>query len=165
MPVSPHAHDSRVRVVARPKAGTGKAPIVIDVLLLANRASYRLIDVDVDGSRFVRDSYKQFDRTLTSPGEGYPYLVSRLRKKLDRGTAERDAGADSAAMADPNTDASPPSDEPAFPKPAPKPPTPPFPWFPVALGSGVTLAFGLWLGRRSRKGKPPGTERDANPRS
>jgi ABC-type transporter MlaC component len=162
-PALTHSRDTRVRVLARPKGDPGQVPIVIDTFFLANRAPYRLVDVDVDGSRLARGYYKQFDRTLTSPGEGYAYLVSRLRKKVDRGAAARDVDAEAQTSAAEEVDAAPPLDAPT-PEPAAKPPPPrSFPWLPVVLGGVAAVGVGVWIGRRGRASKRGRAREDGTP--
>ena len=153
-PAGTHGRDARVRVITRPKNDSSKTPLVFDTFFFANRPPYRLVDIDKEGSRLSRTYYKQFDRTLTSPGEGYPSLVSRLRKKLERGAnareADADANADAATATE--TDAAGPMDKPPL-EAAPKPQSAGFPWLPVTLVGAATLALGVFLGRRSRTSK------------
>jgi ABC-type transporter MlaC component len=159
-PAVTHGRDARVRVFARPKSDPSQAPIVVDTFFLANRAPYRLVDVDVDGSRLARNHYKQFDRTLRTPGEGYVYLVSRLRKKVEKSPAAREVDADLPAAADDEPDAAPASNAPAS-KPTATPPTHSVPWLPIALGGAATVAVGAWFARRHYREK--GEQRIARP--
>lgn len=147
-PAVTHARDARVRVLVRPKSDPAKIPIVVDTFFLANRAPYRLVELDVDGSRLARSYYKQFDHALTNPGEGYPFLVSRLRKKLDRGATARELDAEPPAAEDETDAAAPPSDAPE-PEPTVNRPVSGLPWGSIALGGVALLVVGVWLGRRS----------------
>ena len=153
-PAVTHGRDARVRVITRPKNDPSKTPLVFDTFFFANRPPYRLVDIDKEGSRLSRTYYKQFDRTLTTSGEGYPSLVSRLRKKLERGANAREVDADTETATEPppETDAAAPADKLPL-EAAPKPPAATFPWLPVTLVGAVTLALGVFLGRRGRKPK------------
>jgi ABC-type transporter MlaC component len=152
-PAVTHSHDTRVRVLVRPKGDPGSVPVVVDTFILPNHVPYRLVDVDVDGSRLARSYYKQFDRTLTSPGEGYTYLVSRLHKKVDKPTTERETDAGAQTTANDEVDAAPPLDA-QTPAPAAKPPPRAFPWLPVALGGVAAVVLGIWIGRLRRPHLP-----------
>jgi ABC-type transporter MlaC component len=160
-PAVTHARDARVRVFARPKGEPSKAPIVLDAFFLANHPRYRLVDIDVGGSRLARSYYKQFDRALTNPGEGYAYLVSRLRKKVDRRASARDGDADARTDSDDESDAAPLPDTPE-PEPKMNPTVRSVPWLPIALGGAAAVAVGVWLGRRGRASS--GAPRDGTTR-
>jgi ABC-type transporter MlaC component len=149
-PAVAHGKDARVRVLVRPKSDPAKAPRVVDTFFLANRAPYRLVELDVDGSRLARGYYKQFDHALTNPSEGYAFLVSRLRKKIDRGATVREIDAEPSPTAEDEMDAAPPSDAPE-PEPTVSRPASGFPWVPFGLVGVATRAVGIWLGRRWRK--------------
>ena len=150
-PAVTHGRDARVRVITRPKNDPSKTPLVLDTFFFAHQPPYRLVDIDKEGSRLSRTYYKQFDRTLTAPGEGYLSLVARLRKKLERGANAREGDADAeTATEPPETDAAAPADKPPL-EAAPKPQAAGFPWLPVTLVGAATLALGVFLGRRGRK--------------
>jgi ABC-type transporter MlaC component len=159
-PAVAHARDARVRVLVRPKSDPAKAPIVVDAFFLANHAPYRLVELDVDGSRLARGYYKQFDHALTNPSEGYAFLVSRLRKKLDRGATAKEIDAETPPTAEDETDAAPPSDAPDLEHSGNPPPASSPPWGPIALGGAALLAVGVWLGRRSHEAKKSRSQED-----
>jgi hypothetical protein len=153
-PAVPHTQEIRVRVIARPRDGVG-ATETIDLFFLPRRTPYKLVDVRSGSSRITHSRYKQYDHWLTSPGQGYPYLVSRLRKPAEReASAPREAEAPSPTTDE--TDAA-PDDSPEDTSdlaPAPAPAVQEdrgISWWKLTLGGALLLALGVWLGRLRRK--------------
>ena len=54
----------------------------VDYVILANGDKYRVIDIVTEGSSMTKNYYDQFHRMLTTAGQGYPYVVQKLRDKI-----------------------------------------------------------------------------------
>ncbi len=152
-PAVVHNGDARVRVVPKEKGSAGPGPGVIGLFFLANRSPpYRIVDANIFKRRVSVEEYREVDRLLSTPGEGYAALVRALRLKARPSEGPRDASAsppDAAAEAGDEAD-----DEPAEAPPPPPPPEKPkdsgLPWGKLVLGAIVLLAIGVAVGRAAR---------------
>jgi phospholipid transport system substrate-binding protein len=62
-------------------------PVVqIDYLVAgpANTGPYHVVDIVTENSSMVTNYYRDFHRFLTTPGQGYDYLVQKLKDKITR---------------------------------------------------------------------------------
>lgn len=149
--------DLRVRVVARAKDGASQE--TIDLFFTRN-PPYKLVEESsAETGKITHKHYKQYDRYLTNPDEGYPFLVSKLRKHPKEPYGTRGAPAPTAAVPE-EPDAAPPPELPedsSSPAPAPKVVAPReagAAWWKLTLGGALLLGAGFWLGRLGRKTQP-----------
>ena len=146
--------DAWVRVIARPKTGVDPTQ-KIDLFFLPNRPPYRLVDETSQAGKLASKRYKQYDKWLTTRDEGYPYLVVKLGKPLER-EASAPASPASTAAAEPDAEApdAPDAFEEDSSPPAPVPTTPAessSSWWKLGLGGALLFAVGVGLGRLRKK--------------
>ncbi len=72
----------KVRTMAKAKDKPREPPVQIDYMILGNGDAYRVVDVMSEGSSMTKNYYTQFHKMLTTPGQGYPYVVKKLREKV-----------------------------------------------------------------------------------
>lgn len=60
----------------------GEAPFHVDYVVARDAGGLRVVDVVIEGSSMVKNHFDQYDKMLDDPAQGYPHLVSRLRKKI-----------------------------------------------------------------------------------
>ncbi|MBX3189461.1 MAG: ABC transporter substrate-binding protein [Labilithrix sp.] len=75
---------SKIRTEAKSKAEEKKRepPVQVDYMVLSNGDQHLTIDIITEGSSMTKNYYDQFHRMLTTPGQGYPYIVQRLKQKI-----------------------------------------------------------------------------------
>ena len=72
-----------VRTQAQSKTNVREAPVQLDYVVEGSpNGPYHVVDIVAENSSTVTNYYRQFHRFLTTPGQGYPYLVEKLRKKI-----------------------------------------------------------------------------------
>lgn len=59
-------------------------PVLIDYVILSRGSNYKVVDIVTEGSSMTKNYYDQFHRMLTTPGQGYPYLVKKLQDKINK---------------------------------------------------------------------------------
>jgi hypothetical protein len=154
--------DARVRVALRQKGSTDPSKGL--ELFLTKTPPFKLIDLEMARVQFTRNQYKQMDRTLTNPSEGYRGLVARLKKKTERDASVPEAGAWpsepddvepelDAAPSGPALDAAPGEPPPLAPAPS-SPSSTELPWVKIALGAALVFGIGVGLGRARGKAGP-----------
>jgi len=80
--------DIVVRTQAQSKTNVREAPVQLDYVIEGSpNGPFHVVDIVAENSSTVTNYYRQFHRFLTTPGQGYPYLVEKLKKKI----AELDA--------------------------------------------------------------------------
>lgn len=75
---------AKIRTMAKAKDNPREPPVQIDYMIQASGDTYRIVDVHSEGSSMTKNYYTQFHRMLTTPGQGYPYVVQKLRSKVDK---------------------------------------------------------------------------------
>ncbi len=83
------AHDlgngrSRIRTVAKENLAPQQPVIRVDYVVLSSNEQHRVIDVVTEGSSMTTNYYRQFHRMLTTPDEGYAFMVKKLEAKIAR---------------------------------------------------------------------------------
>jgi ABC-type transporter MlaC component len=73
---------TRVRTEASSKLKPRDPPVQIDYIVQGTAATYRVVDVLTEGSSLTKNYYDQFHRMLTTPDQGYAYIVKKLNDKL-----------------------------------------------------------------------------------
>ena len=81
---------SRIRTSAKSKEKPRDPAVQVDYVILGSGSTYKVIDIVTEGSSMTKNYYDQFHRMLTTPGQGYSYLVQKLRDKI---AAKEKAGA------------------------------------------------------------------------
>src|SRR6185312_16690318 len=80
--------DIVVHTQAQSKTNVREAPVQLDYVIEGSpNGPFHVVDIVAENSSTVTNYYRQFHRFLTTPGQGYPYLVEKLKKKI----AELDA--------------------------------------------------------------------------
>jgi len=73
---------SKIRSEAKSKEKPRDPAVQVDYVILGNGDRYRVIDIVTEGSSMTKNYYDQFHRMLTTAGQGYPYLVQKLKDKV-----------------------------------------------------------------------------------
>jgi phospholipid transport system substrate-binding protein len=73
---------SKIRTEAKSKAKPRDPAVQVDYLIMGASNRYKVIDIVTEGSSMTKNYYDQFHRMLTTPGQGYPYLVKKLKAKI-----------------------------------------------------------------------------------
>jgi len=75
--------DVRVRTSNKSRTKAREAPYTIDYVVIEGAGgSYRVVDIVTEGSSLVKNYYEQFHKMLGTPGQGYPYIATKLNEKL-----------------------------------------------------------------------------------
>jgi phospholipid transport system substrate-binding protein len=72
----------RVRTEATNKLKPRDPPVQIDYVIVGAAGSYRVVDIITEGSSLTKNYYDQFHRMLTTPDQGYAYIVKKLNDKI-----------------------------------------------------------------------------------
>jgi ABC-type transporter MlaC component len=73
---------AKVRTEAKSKASVRDAPLQVDYVIMSAGDRYKAVDIVTEGSSMTKNYYDQFTRMLTTPSQGYPYLVQKLKDKI-----------------------------------------------------------------------------------
>lgn len=74
---------TKVRTEAKNKAKPRDPAYLVDyVIVEQDGGKYRVVDIITEGSSMTKNYYDQFHRMLTTPGQGYPYIVQKLKDKI-----------------------------------------------------------------------------------
>jgi ABC-type transporter MlaC component len=83
---------SRIKTEAKSKAKPRDPAVQVDYIVLTSGDKNKMIDIVTEGSSMTKNYYDQFHRMLTTAGQGYPYLVQKLRDKIAAKEAAAAAG-------------------------------------------------------------------------
>ena len=56
----------------------------VDYIIKSNGSTHKVIDLVTEGSILSKNYYDQSHKMLTTPGQGYPYFVQKLRDKIKK---------------------------------------------------------------------------------
>jgi phospholipid transport system substrate-binding protein len=73
---------TRVRTEATSKVNPRDPPIQIDYVIVGKPGTYKVVDIITEGSSLTKNYYDQFHRMLTTPEQGYAYMVKKLNDKI-----------------------------------------------------------------------------------
>jgi ABC-type transporter MlaC component len=73
---------SRVRTEATSRLKPRDPAIEVDYVIQGSVGSYHVVDIITEESSLTKNYYDQFHRMLTSPEQGYSYLVKKLTDKI-----------------------------------------------------------------------------------
>jgi ABC-type transporter MlaC component len=73
---------SRIKTEAKRKLKPRDPAVQVDYVIVGSGDRYRVVDIVTEGSSMTKNYYDQFHRMLTTSGQGYPYLVQKLRDKI-----------------------------------------------------------------------------------
>lgn len=73
---------AKIRTEAKSKAKPRDPAVQVDYVIMGSGANYKVIDIVTEGSSMTKNYYDQFHRMLTTGGQGYPYLVQKLKDKI-----------------------------------------------------------------------------------
>jgi phospholipid transport system substrate-binding protein len=76
--------DTTVRMEARSRLAPRDPPLQIDYAVAATGDAWHVVDIVTEGSSRTKNYYEQFDRMLLDPSEGYPYVVKKLKEKIEK---------------------------------------------------------------------------------
>lgn len=77
--------ESRIRTEAKSKVKPRDPSVQVDYYVVGAGAAHRVVDMSTEGSLLSKNYYDQFHKMLTTQGQGYPYVVKKLRDKLAKG--------------------------------------------------------------------------------
>lgn len=82
--------DVVVRTQAKSKVNAREEPVQIDYVVQGPaNGPFHVVDIVTEHSSLTNAYYHDFHRFLTTDGQGYPYLVSKLKAKIAKLDAER----------------------------------------------------------------------------
>ncbi|MBX3262098.1 MAG: ABC transporter substrate-binding protein [Labilithrix sp.] len=73
---------SKVRTEAKNKAKPREPAVQVDYIIKSSGNGHKVIDLVTEGSILTKNYYDQSHKMLTTPGQGYPYFVQKLRDKI-----------------------------------------------------------------------------------
>lgn len=74
---------TKVRTEAKNKSKPRDPAYLVDyVIVEKDGGRYRVVDIITEGSSMTKNYYDQFHRMLTTQGQGYPYMVQKLKDKI-----------------------------------------------------------------------------------
>lgn len=80
-----HGSSTLVRTQATSLYNARDPVVQIDYVVAGSSSGpFRVVDIVTENSSLTNNYYRDFHRFLTTPGQGYPYLVQKLRTKLAR---------------------------------------------------------------------------------
>ena len=82
---------ARIKTEAKNKLKARDPAVQVDYVILGAGDKYRIVDIVTEGSSMTKNYYDQFHRMLTTPGQGYPYVVQKLRDKIAQKEAAKEA--------------------------------------------------------------------------
>jgi ABC-type transporter MlaC component len=71
-----------VHLEAKSKQSPRAAPLEIEYLVATGNGRFHVVDMVTEGSSRARNYYTQFNRMLTNPSQGYPYVVAKLKENI-----------------------------------------------------------------------------------
>lgn len=75
--------DVVVRTQAQSRINVREPVVSIDYVVQGpSGGPYHVVDIITENSSLTTNYYRDFNRFLTTPGQGYPYLVDKLKKKI-----------------------------------------------------------------------------------
>ncbi len=74
--------DSRIRTEAQNKLKPRDPAVQVDYFVHAQTGGLKVVDIVTEGSSLTKNYYDQFHKMLTTPGQGYPYIVKKLNEKI-----------------------------------------------------------------------------------
>ena len=75
--------DMLVRTQAQSKVNARDPVVQIDYVVEGSpNGPYHVVDIVAENSSTVTNYYRQFHTMLTTPSQGYPYLVEKLKAKI-----------------------------------------------------------------------------------
>ena len=75
---------SKVRTEAKNKTKPREPAVQVDYIIKTNGSTHKVIDLVTEGSILSKNYYDQSHKMLTTPGQGYPYFVQKLRDKIKK---------------------------------------------------------------------------------
>ena len=75
---------SKVRTEAKNKLKPREPAVQVDYIIKSNGPTHKVIDLVTEGSILSKNYYDQSHKMLTTPGQGYPYFVQKLRDKIKK---------------------------------------------------------------------------------
>jgi ABC-type transporter MlaC component len=73
----------RVKTEAKSKVKPRDPAVQVDYILKANGSSYHVVDIVTEGSSLTKNYYDQFHKMLNTDGQGYPYIVTKVNKRIN----------------------------------------------------------------------------------
>ena len=73
---------SKVRTEAKNKTKPRDPAIQVDYIIRSSGQGHKVIDLVTEGSILSKNYYDQSHKMLTTPSQGYPYFVKKLREKI-----------------------------------------------------------------------------------
>ena len=79
--VKEQSGDTKVRTEAKSKVKVRDPAFRVDYLVSQKTGGNRVVDIITEGSSLTKNYYDQFLKMMTTSGQGYPYMVQKLREK------------------------------------------------------------------------------------
>lgn len=75
---------SKIRTEAKDKTKPREPAVRVDYIIRSDSGNHKVIDLVTEGSILTKNYYDQSHKMLTTPGQGYPYLVQKLKEKVKK---------------------------------------------------------------------------------
>src|SRR5207248_3127873 len=72
----------KVRTEAKNKTKPRDPAVQVDYLVTGSGNGQKVVDMVTEGSSLTKNYYDQFKRMMSTPGQGYPYIVQKLNEKI-----------------------------------------------------------------------------------
>lgn len=74
--------DTRVKTEAKNHLKPREPAVQVDYIVTGSGGSYKTVDIYTENSSLAKNYYDQFHKMLITPGQGYPYIVTKLNEKI-----------------------------------------------------------------------------------
>jgi len=74
--------EARVRTEAKNKVKPRDPSVQVDYVVRSAGGTFKVVDIVTEGSSLTRNYYAQFNRMMSTPGQGFPYVVKKLTDKI-----------------------------------------------------------------------------------
>jgi phospholipid transport system substrate-binding protein len=74
--------DAKIRTEAKSKLKPRDPAVQVDYVVKPGAGAYKVVDIVTEGSSLTKNYYDQFHKMLTTPGQGYPHIIVKLKEKI-----------------------------------------------------------------------------------
>lgn len=76
--------DAKIRTSAKSKKKPRDPAVQVDYMVRKTGGKYQVVDIVTEGSSLTKNYYRQFHKMLIDPNKGYPHVVKKLKKKIQK---------------------------------------------------------------------------------
>jgi ABC-type transporter MlaC component len=74
--------DTRVKTEAKNRLKPRDPAVQVDYIVTGAGGGYKTVDIYTENSSLAKNYYDQFHKMMITPGQGYPYIVTKLNEKI-----------------------------------------------------------------------------------